>query len=369
MRIKTITCHDVYNYGASLQAYALMKYLSSLGHDVEIIDYKPDYLSYNLWAIGERWNKNLPLRLLFFLYVVPQRLLQARRRGNFDRFTKDYLRITSQRYSNNEELKKDIPMAELYFAGSDQIWNTDSKNGRDPAFYLDFAPKSAIVASYAASFSTSHINSDYFSFVKEKLQKFNFISVRESTGLEILQSLGIENGVHVLDPVFLLKKEQWSELATTKSKDKYVLVYDQENNASIKSAALYLAKKRNLKIYAFKGLYPKRYADRKVVDSGPKEFLELIKNCEVLLTNSFHGTAFSILFEKEFYVFKREHEKVNSRMVDLLNMFDLNDRLVDKEITFSESDAIDYGILLLKIDNVRRTSYDYIHTVLTKRGR
>ena len=187
LTIKTITCHDVYNFGASLQAYALMKYLLNLGHNVKIIDYKPPYLSFSLWSIGSRWNKNIFIKLIYYSYVVPKKLQLKSRRKKFDLFTKNRLKLTSVNYKSYAELKLNPPIADVYFAGSDQIWNTESLNGKDPAFYLGFAPEKSTKASFAASFSISKIANDYEIFVKESLKKFDFISVRENTGLNILK--------------------------------------------------------------------------------------------------------------------------------------------------------------------------------------
>ena len=107
MKIKTITCHDVYNHGASLQAYALQNYLRSLGHEVEIIDYKPDYLSghFNLWTVSSHYDKFV-LRELYLICKLPNRLLRLRRKKKFDEFTKRYL-ILTKRYSSFKQLLSD----------------------------------------------------------------------------------------------------------------------------------------------------------------------------------------------------------------------------------------------------------------------
>ena len=349
-----------------MQAYALMKYLQGLGHDVEIINYKPDYLSYNLWSIGAKWNKNILIKLLYYSYVVPKRLTLKRRRKKFDTFTNERLRVTSTKYQSIEELKTDTPIADIYFAGSDQIWNTGSPNGKDPSFFLDFVPEDKVKASYAASFSVSEIASEYVDFVKSKLITFDFISVREKTGLNILKSLGIEHGCTVMDPVFLLEKANWKELAQPQANEKYIFVYDQENNQEIKKAALRLAKLYNLRIYAIESLYPRPYADRKIKDAGPEEFLGLIKNCEICITNSFHCIAFSLIFNKKFYLFKRTHQKVNSRMLDLLDDLGLNDRIGNDYQDELSMDEINYQAVNEIIEQKRQSSINYISRVIEK---
>ncbi|NMC40996.1 MAG: polysaccharide pyruvyl transferase family protein [Bacteroidales bacterium] len=245
------------------------------------------------------------------------------------------------------------------------MWNTAHKHGRDPAFYLDFVLPGAIRASYAASFSIENINEDYRDFVKAALEKFDAISVREESGLRILSSLGIAGGIVVLDPVFLLKRSLWNNVSSTGSyKDKYILIYDQENNPLIKQAARILAKLHKVKIYAIQSLYPMYYASRVFFGCGPREFLDLIRNCEICLTNSFHATAFSLIFQKEFYTFERIHEKVNSRMVDLLNMLHLDDRIISDISNLGSISPIDYGEVSKILESRFQLSKEFIDNVL-----
>ena len=366
MKIKTITCHDVYNFGASLQAYALMKYLKDIGNEVEIVDYKPAYLKFDLWAIGPKWKRNILLKILYFSYVVPKRLCMKKRRSKFDLFTRQKLRTTNRTYSSFHELKKDPPLADIFFAGSDQIWNTELPNGKDPSFYLDFVKANSIKASYAASFSVSKINPEIRNFVREKLQGLDYISVREETGIEILKNLGFENGRVVIDPVFLLGKIEWETLAVSPTNDqKYIFVYDQENNPLIKKYALKIAKKYDMKIFAVESLYPMLYADRKIRYASPEDFIGLVMNCEICLTNSFHCMAFSLIFNKKFYLFKRT-QKVNSRMTDLLKYLNLTNRIADGDYEMIQLTEIEYSKVNELIDRKKAYSITYLEEVIEK---
>lgn len=365
LKIKTITSHDVYNFGASLQTFALMQYLKELGHDVEIIDYRPAHADFDLWAIGEKWDKNFVLRILYFTYVVPKRLMLHKRRKKFDIFTKSKLSLTSKSYRSNEDLKKNTPSADLYFAGSDQIWNPLLPNGKDPSFFLNFVGSDAVKASYAASFAVNEIPLDLVDYYKNLLDRLDFISVRESSALEILKGLDITKAEVVLDPVFLLPHSKWKELSTDYAGEKYIFVYDQENSSLIKNAAKKLAKKYNLKIYAIESLYPMRYADRKIKDADPLDFLGLIENAEICLTNSFHCIAFSIIFNKKFYLFKRAHLKVNSRMLDMLSYLGLSYLMIEEESSDLNLDEISYKMVVEKVDNRIQTSKQYINTVIS----
>lgn len=345
--IKTITCHDVYNHGASLQAFALQTFLIDKGHDVEIINYKPWYLSnhFNLLAVNNPKYDKFLIKYVYLVFKLPNRLVSLKRKKTFDRFTATYLKLTKKRYNNNDELKTDCPKADIYIAGSDQIWNTLFENGKDPSFYLDFAPKDAKKISYAASFATSHIQDDLVPFVKSKLKYLDAISTREESGIKILNELGF-SGTLVYDPVFLLDSLRWDEIATENYKDKYVLVYDFEKKSKIVEFAKKIAKKNNWKIYSI-SLAKQRYANKNFVNSSPITFLSLIKNAELVLSNSFHATAFSIIFRKNFYLIERE-DGLNIRMRDFLNDLNLSDRVYNynfenfkiKDIDFDESELV-----------------------------
>ena len=329
MRIKTITCHDVYNHGASLQAFALQTYLESIGHTVEIIDYKPDYLSrhYQLWSVDNPIYDKPLVKQLFILAKLPGRLISLNRKHLFDIFTKKYLKLTSIRYHSNEELKANPPQADVYIAGSDQIWNTLFQNGRDAAFYLDFAPPSAKRISYAASFATEDVADDYRPLVRKMLQNFDAVSIREQCSLSLLASLGRTDGVAVCDPVFLLTREQWEKLLPqNQRREKYLLVYDTEFSSQVKEIAMRIAKEKKLKIY---NVSASRigYADKDLWASSPMDFVRLVKNASYVVSNSFHATAFSLIFECDFCVVNRS-EGINERMRSLLASYHLEERMV-----------------------------------------
>ena len=367
MKIKTITCHDVYNAGASLQAYALQRYLMSLGHEVFIIDYKPFYLEhYILWggAYG-KYNKPL-IKEAYSLAHLPKRIVAwfEPRKRKFDGFTRKYLNVTNKIYTNNNELKINPPDADVFFAGSDQIWNTIFSNGKDPAFYLDFVQDGAIKASYAASFATSSIDKKYRAFVKEKLQRLDYISVRERSGVTILEELGITGGVKVMDPVFLLDKGTWEKLLDNKEKprEKYIFVYSFEGEVLIRDCALSLSKETGYEIYTLQKL---GYGDRSFESAGPIEFLNLVYNAEYVLSNSFHATAFAIIFQKKFWVFNRK-ENINSRMKDLLEVLGIGERLISRIEDFNKQIYTELGYTAINKKLLRevRASREYINMVL-----
>ena len=327
MKIKTITCHDVYNLGASLQAYALAKYLKTCNHDVQIIDYKPDYLSrhYSLtWVPNPRFDRPI-LRQAYLLAKLPGRLKARKslRKRRFDAFREAYLPLTAQRYASADELQANCPDADVYIAGSDQIWNPVFRNGKDPAFFLKFVPDNKKKISYAASFSVDELSQEDSERILPWLRRLDAISVREPSGVALLSNMGL-SGTQVMDPVFLLPKEQWKDIAICPDRKDYILVYDFDNSVLVRNIATALAEQTGKKIIS---VFPMNGADQVWSDMGPREFLGAILNADCVISNSFHATAFSLIFQKDFYVVNRE-EKINTRMRDLLGSLSLSERLI-----------------------------------------
>lgn len=374
MRIKTLTTYDVYNYGASLQAYALQTYLSQQGHDVEIIRYQPEYLSRKYdyrWVNPEsKMSRWAVTRFMYRIAKYFQRQTTMGRKRMFDHFNHQILRETKLEYKTFEELCKNPPEADIFICGSDQIWNVLYDAGRDPAFYLEFVPKGKKKVSYAASFSYLEIDKENHERIAKSLKKFDVVSVREYHGLEILKSMEIE-GTWVLDPVFLLSADYWKifakqgKLQEESTREPYLLVYDFEGNKLIKECAKKYAKEHHLKIYAITDTYPQLYADRNFRKAGPIEFVQMITGCSAFMSNSFHGTVFSILFHKPFYVFKRHRHAVNSRMVSLLTLFGLEDRMAEKvKDVFAQ--PIDWEMLEIILQEKKNESASFLRNAISE---
>lgn len=364
MKIKTITCHDVYNAGASLQAYALVTYLRSLGHEAEIIDYKPDYLSghYPLWGVGNAAYDKPVLRELYNLAKLPGRIKArtGRRKAEFDRFTAEFLPLTPRRYTSNDELKENPPQADVYLAGSDQIWNCAFPNGKDPTFYLDFAPRGSVRASYAASFATEDIPEEWKPQVTQWLSGLDFLSVRERSGVEIANRLGVPDAVQVMDPVFLLEREAWAAIeSTVPDAQPYLLLYDFDRNPQMVRFARTLAQEHGWKLYSVLSCDG---CDRYFDNSGPLTFLGLVHHAQFVVSNSFHATAFSLIFEKQFAVFDRQ-EHINTRMRDLMGLSGTDDRLISQWGNTCLG-MIDYGRVRARLDAETEKSKAYIQMVL-----
>lgn len=370
MIVRTITCHDVYNYGASLQAFALQEYLKMLGHDVKIINYQPDYLSkkYNPWYISPSSprafsyaKKSILFHVLYTIYRIPKFFYSWGRVKPFKEFNDKYLECTNI-YKSYSELRENPPCADIYIAGSDQIWNSYLPNGRDAAFYLAFGSEKIKRISYAASIGINYVDKNSLPNIKLWLKSFSAISVRELSAVALLNNLGYYS-IQVVDPVFLITANQWKSFFINQKKyDKYknyILVYDLHcDYPDLADFAKYYASEYKCKIVSINNYRRCPYADINISRLGPFGFLSLIYNAKHVISNSFHATAFSILFHKPFSVFY--HHNNISRLQDLLKQLDLLERLnppkCNFDINWGKTDDILNSLILNSKDFIERES-------------
>lgn len=355
MKICTITCHNVYNYGASLQAFALQEYLKINGHDVEIIDYLPWYhkIKYNPFMrlhnrnTGNKYCDRFPILLLpyhiksfFHIYTS----WEHKRKKAFDQFTSKYLQLTKKEYSTFKCLQRNVPVADLYITGSDQIWNVNMPNGKDSSYYLAFVQNKKKI-SYAASLAFMEIPNELEQFIVKNVSSFNAVSVREESGKIYLESLGLKPVTCVMDPVFLLNKNQWINYSQDSKiysiPSKYILLYNFiKDDNEINKFALCLSESCGLPIVSINDQYCQDIADYNLNDAGPFEFVSLINNASYVISNSFHATVLSIILEKEFYTFGLRKLKNSSRMTDFLTRVGLMERYNPVSICDTEIDYL-----------------------------
>ncbi|MCK5129868.1 MAG: polysaccharide pyruvyl transferase family protein [Clostridiales bacterium] len=318
MKIGTITFHWGTNYGATLQAYALQQYLLSQGYDTEIIDYKPRKVrQYEmLWTFVRRDFK---------------RLIKLRK---FNIFRKFFLSLSKRTYYTNKQLVNLCQHYDTYITGSDQVWNvafTDHAEGKPTlSYYLNFADKNKKRVSYATSFGTNELPDKIKSLVVSDLEQFDAISVREATGKGIIEDMGFDATI-TLDPTLLLKENDYNKLLVgVKTKNTYPLFsYILHDNQSFA---------HELKDHVYSTYFDsKQDAKYENEPISIPEWLYNIKNAKLVLTNSFHGVIFSILFHKKFIVVPVEGSDMNDRIITLLNYVGLSDRL----ITSVNKEAID----------------------------
>ncbi|MFV0469668.1 MAG: polysaccharide pyruvyl transferase family protein [Dysgonomonas sp.] len=322
-RIGIMTIFSVYNYGAMLQAYALDKYLNDCGYKSEIIDYRP----YSVCKAYDFYFRDLIFRPKSGLRALKQKYIANQKFKRFNSFLEHELNISKKCFTGFKALCSHN--YSVLITGSDQIWNPYITNS-DENFLLSFADKSVKKIAYSSSFGVSCISNNWEDRIKHYLNDFSFIGIREETGVSIVKELLPKKDVNlVLDPVFLFNKDFWHNFSESKNKyvdkyteNNYVLVYSLEINDCLVNFAKTISVEHNLKIiciHPFRNDY--HFADVCINDAGPKEFVNLIKNATYVVTNSFHGTVFSIIFNKKLVCVP--HSKTGSRMTNLLDRLGL----------------------------------------------
>lgn len=333
MKIGILTFHCAHNYGAMLQAYALCTYINNLGHQCEVIDYRPEYLycyydRINFTQLYHYFRKNdHDSKLKAFLKALKyykRRCYKDKRWILFNTFLTEKIKKSKNIYKNEEELTH--TQYNIYICGSDQVWNTFYTKGIRPEFFCSFA-KGKIntkCITYAASNGKSQIPNNELDITKKLLIQFQAISIREE-GLKnfFKKNLNIPSTL-VCDPVFLLNKSEWESLLIRPTYHNYLLIYTFDEDDTIYQVALEYAKKYKLHIVQITDKKRKRKGIIQETILGPQDFLGYIFFADYICTSSFHGTAFSIIFNKQFLCFP--HKKFGERTHTLLKSTNLLSR-------------------------------------------
>lgn len=315
-RIGTVTFHKANNYGAVLQTYALKQYLCSVGFSCDVLDYRSKTI--------EGRYKNLKImgspKKMFRSFL--QNHINSRRYSKFDRFRNQYIHA----YQYNE---KDLKNFDAVICGSDQIWNLNlTKN--DSGFFLDFVPGKRI--SYAASFGVANLTDSQCAFCAKYLSTFSSIAVREPQGAELVSKISGKKADVVVDPVFLLNKNEWiAHFNLKENKKKYILVYLFNYTKDSCAFVERLKQKTGMDVYIIDGnIRPAIRGGRYFHTLAPVEWVSMIMNASYVVTNSFHCTAFSILFERTFFEMPAANEmNTGSRITNLLDLCGLSDGICD----------------------------------------
>lgn len=330
--VDLITYHRAYNYGAILQTYASIKFFEKLGYKVIVIDYVPNYLQSfgtikNTFNQVDNRNKSLIKRIIYALIKTPS---YKRLKRVFTYFINKNFNLTLY-YSSIDNLINNKPIANLYCSGSDQIWNNYYSGEFDKAFFLDFTDDKDKCISLASSFGKNDFNKIEKEYLKKSLNKYSLLSVREKDGKEIINEIGFNNCMELFDPTLLINEDIWNKFAKGKMyKFKYILVYQLHGDSDAYDKAIQFAKIKGLKVLRIITMYHQiriNYNCKNIVIPTIQEFVNLFKNSEYVFTDSFHGTAFSIIFKKKLGV--RLPKRFGNRITSLLNSIEASDIIID----------------------------------------
>jgi len=345
MKIGIITFHCADNYGAILQTFGLYTKLKELypSSEVFLVDYCPVSIT-KVYSLIKFKNMS---SFITSLVSLP---LSIKRKLKFNKF----------RNSNfNYIYLKNIHCLDYLICGSDQIWNPDITKGIDPCYFGQIEGFGGKIIAYAAS------DGGYFETIDNKIrgyvEKINAVSVRESAMLPIFSQSNKKIFV-VLDPVFLINNNVWKNVSRKKKCKNYILVYLLERNEDLLKNVYSFAKQKGLKIIQITMRYPfwkiHKNKHKIVTTADISDFLSYILHAEYVFTNSFHGTASSIIFNKNFVAFKLKNKR-NNRIHELLSTFDLLDRFRDN-FNIEEQNDINYQIVNSLIETKRNESIFFL---------
>jgi hypothetical protein len=358
MKVGILTFHEVPNYGAVLQAYALQRVISEMGYDCQIINYRNDYFK----QIYKPVTRNDLKYKKFFIKKVLLTPKTVSRKKKITLFVEKNINL-SKSYDKNSIGEADGDY-DTFIVGSDQVWNLEI-NGHDETYFLDFVKTQAKKNSYAASFTMTAFTDIEERQYRRLIRDFNHISIREYDGKEILSQLLKRDVEVVIDPTLVLPQEKWKEMVAAIGEKPYLLVYLMSPSDKILQYAKRYAKEKKLKIKYISLYEPFGKSGMDVIsDASVEEWISLIYNAEYVIANSFHGIVFSIIFEKNFMYAKLKDEGKNTRISSLLNTLQISNREInpdDVDYMFTE---IDYKKVNGIIECERSCSLTYIKKVL-----
>lgn len=368
-----------FNYGTFLQMYALQQTVAGLGYSPELIDYDPyndsgkqygavhrfvaalrgSYTAFRAWA----WSAQADT------FTVDSR----RQKVRFQHFLANHLNLGDTTYFSAADLQSRPPHCDAVIVGSDQVWHPVGHH-KDAAYFLSFTQQKKRIA-YAPSFGVAEVPEDSQDWLKHHLAQIPHLSVREQAGAAIIKSLTGRDAQVVVDPAYLLKPGQWRDFAGEGRLfgSPYLLCYFLESDRYMRRAALEIAKARGL----VSVMVPVHACDKQACDRdfkklsavGPREFVALVRDADYVCTDSFHGTSFSILFNRQFLSFKRYENQAqaanHSRLESILAATGLLHRVVDKH-SWGEamSPAIDFTWANARLKRMRTDSMIFLQQSL-----
>lgn len=386
-RIGMAINYDYPDYGGMLQAYASFRKIKDLGYDPEAI---------NINAIS---NEVRNRKILYFVknifdasivkeksQIIFKRIRQKTNKAlgqnlsyRYKAFENFYTKMfkVSRKYVSWDDLSNGCKEYSSVVVGSDQLWLPSNIAG--DYYTLSFVPDSVNKIAYATSFGVSKIARGQEQKVKDFLKRINYLSAREESGQKIIKEYTGRDAQLVCDPALLLTSDEWNTVATYERiiEDKYIFCYFMGDNPWQREFVKKLRNKTGFKVVALLHLdqyieSDEDYVDYAPYDVSPSDFINLVKNAEYICTDSFHGTVFSLIYEKKFFTFMRFSEKAtlstNSRINTLLRRIGVEDRLVSKENDIEEMMCrkLNYEMIKERICMFRSESIQYLKEALEK---
>jgi len=361
VKIELLTLQCIKNYGSVLQTYATEKILNEFFQEVETIRFvRDDSADDNMlteWVKHETGLKKVVKKIFLFPMC-------CRYKKVFNSFLDKYINLTDEEYRKGNDFSKYPIKADVFCVGSDQVWNSSWNKGILPAMYLDFVPDDIMKFSFCSSFGVTRLPEKEVKETTRLLKRLKYISVRESSAVELLDNLGIENAKHILDPTLLMSAEFWKEISAPKLiKEDYVLVYQLNPNQEFDEYAQKFAEKKKMKL-VYIGMRMKDKLKKGKVFLMPEveEFLSLIQYASYVITDSFHGTAFSINFNRE--VIDIYPNEFSTRLSSILKWAGISCRHLESFDDFEiANEKIDYVTINHKLEKERTKAREFLKKI------
>lgn len=356
-KVGILTWHYYPNFGSALQAYALQKTISQQGYDVELVNYR--LKKYKTSSLKDK----IKARTLILCDLISP--TKANKLGwRFVAFQETYLR-QSRRVYTETETKSLCRRYNIIVCGSDQIW---APNVFNPIYMLSIVDDDRKKIAYAPSIGLNYIPDSLVDKYKYYLNRIDYISVREESGGELLRKEFDIFAETVLDPTLLLKREEWEKLSVKPTESNYVFCYFLNKEHQYKDYVLNIAHKYHAKIVTVSSnIEDKQWSNvflNNGFEVGPREFIGYISEALFIITDSFHGTAFSILFEKQFVTLARfRNDDVinqNSRIINLLGKIDHIGQWVTDYTTKDSVATVDYSVVNKRLQKERESSMRFL---------
>lgn len=354
------------NYGGNLQAYALCAVLDHKGYNAEQICFPFEALIQRekgvkaLFSRGFCYFFKKVLRRVKYMLVNPiiepkkkreeqKHQVRKKRTAAFFNFNRNLIPHSREIY-NSESIGSCVENYDVFITGSDQVWNFDWYN---PSYFLDFVPSSKTKMSYAASVAMPSLTKQQAKIVKNSLQDYKAISVREKSAVKLLEGLSPVEVQTVLDPTLLLTKEEWDKVCSDRViNEDYIFCYFLGDNQQERKIVEEFARLHSLKVVVIPHivgikLIERNFGDERLYDASPEQFLSLIKHAKYVFTDSFHAVVFSNIYQKQYFVFNRSQKgEMSSRIVDITKLFHQEERFCAGK----NKENVDYVTSLSDID-------------------
>lgn len=364
MRLLLVTIFDVNNYGATFQAYASARFLGKI-KEVNIINMQNNYLDLSSKVIRYNFSPRGFLRSAKDIFRLKPRYELTKK---FKKFNEQYLPLT-KRFNKITDIVDILNPEDILIVGSDQLWNprvVSGNNGFEDLYFLDFAKENKKMT-MATSVGGYQFNSTEKNILREKLETFSYITVREETTAELFRKEVREDVECIIDPTLLISKEEWEEISSNMNhlkKEDFLIVYALRPDKKFMKIVDHISKKYNLKVVSIdQEPFANYKTDFHCKNAGPEDFLYYFLNASFVITNSFHGTAFSINFHKNFVTITPEHGA--ERVENLLKRFDLSNRMIENENDLKNLNLeINFNTINTQLENIRTETFNKMRAAI-----